>query len=442
MPNRGKRDSAVRAAGPADPRPRLGQPRERRTPRAEKGHPWDGVTKALRERLDGPSPWNFGTTPGESPAYKDFDEILSRCRASLARILRGTLDGRDRPRGAARRACRPVSTTDPMSAMVSELAGDASTRRYYRSGTPRRSPPLRRRHAVPGRGVAGGGASFLTSTVPDGRRSPRPGRVRSDPKANLLFLEDAGDTMLEDAVRDLGARLPAALRAVRRDPGPDPVRGHRALDGKASHRASPSTSRNSAGRSTSSSGTPYGNTEGSGCPTGKRGDRDLFLRSSSSCPASAMLAHRDYHSRNVMVLAPRRPPATGTCGSSTSRTPGWERLLRSGLAAARLLRHLAGGRVEDLRYAWRHVATAELRCAAGDPAPSPGGSIWPRFSAREGDRDVRHLAHNRGADLPSFIPPTVANLRETSNGTRRCAPRGRLLPILSALAEKRRRRAA
>jgi sugar phosphate isomerase/epimerase len=51
--------------------------------------PWDGVVKALRETgFDGPFTVELRDyTRGENPAYKDFDRILSACRASLDRIF-------------------------------------------------------------------------------------------------------------------------------------------------------------------------------------------------------------------------------------------------------------------------------------------------------------------------------------------------------------------
>jgi sugar phosphate isomerase/epimerase len=51
--------------------------------------PWDGVMKALRETgFDGPFTVELRDyTRGENPAYKDFDRILSACRASLDRIF-------------------------------------------------------------------------------------------------------------------------------------------------------------------------------------------------------------------------------------------------------------------------------------------------------------------------------------------------------------------
>jgi len=179
---------------------------------------------------------------------------------------------------------------DPMSAKVSELAGDASTRRYYRvryaPGAPLPSVVVMR---YPDEVSPEAELPFLNvHRYLTAAGVPVPIVYRFDPKANLLFLEDAGDTMLEDAVREHGARgcLPLYEQCVeilvRIQSG-----GTRALDGKAIPRASPSTSRNSPRRSTSSSGTPCGNTAGSDCPTGKSGRSGISsFRSSNSCPPS------------------------------------------------------------------------------------------------------------------------------------------------------------
>ncbi len=85
--------SAVRAAGPrlihVHASDNHGEKDEHLVP--GKGTiPWDGVTKALREiGFDGPFTVELRDyTRGETPAYGDFDQILSECRAALDRIFR------------------------------------------------------------------------------------------------------------------------------------------------------------------------------------------------------------------------------------------------------------------------------------------------------------------------------------------------------------------
>jgi sugar phosphate isomerase/epimerase len=54
--------------------------------------PWDDVAKALRKTgFDGPFTVEIrDCTRGENPTYRDFDQILSECRASLGRMFRET----------------------------------------------------------------------------------------------------------------------------------------------------------------------------------------------------------------------------------------------------------------------------------------------------------------------------------------------------------------
>ena len=173
----------------------------------------------------------------------------------------------------------------------------------------------------------------------------------------------------------------------------------------------------------------------------ERAIRDLFLPFLEQLSAfPRVLAHRDYHSRNVMVLSPE-----GTPGHANLRVLDFQdaRMGNVFYDLASLLRDsyvtLPEDAVEDLRYAWRHAATAELRGAAGDP----GAFDW-RFDLAALQRNVKAIgtfgnqAHNRGKRIYlRSIPPTVAHLRENfeRNPPMR-ALAGRLLPILSALAEK------
>jgi aminoglycoside/choline kinase family phosphotransferase len=181
-----------------------------------------------------------------------------------------------------------------------------------------------------------------------------------------------------------------------------------------------------------------------GIPLSDREERaigDLFLPFLERLSAfPRVLAHRDYHSRNVMVLGSAKTP-----GHRNLRVLDFQdaRMGNVFYDLASLLRDsyvtLPEDMVEDLRYAWRHAATPELRGAAGDP----GAFAW-RFDLAALQRNVKAIgtfgnqAHNRGKRIYlRFIPPTVAHLRgnfERNPPMRALA--GRLLPILSALAEK------
>ena len=334
---------------------------------------------------------------------------------------------------------------DPMAAKVSELAGDASTRRYYRVRN------------APGASLP----SIVVMRYPDdlppetelpflnvhrylaAAGVPVPVVYRYDPKANLLFLEDAGDTMLEDAVRGNGVRgcLPLYEQCVEilvriQSEGTD------ALDGKA---IPPGLSFDVA-KFTGEIDFFFRHAvrEYGGIRLSEREERAImdlllpFLEQLSSFPR--VLAHRDYHSRNVMVLGSAKAP-----GHRNLRVLDFQdaRMGNVFYDLASLLRDsyvtLPEDAVEDLRYAWRHAATTELRGAAGDP----GAFAW-RFDLAALQRNVKAIgtfgdqAHNRGKRIYlRFLPPTVAHLRrnfERNPSMRTLA--GKLLPILSALAEK------
>ena len=335
--------------------------------------------------------------------------------------------------------------SDPAAAVVTPLAGDASTRRYYRvrfaAAAPLPSVVVMR---YPDEVSPGDELPFLNvHRYLAAAGVPVPAVLRSDPGANLLFLEDAGDTMLEDSVRADG---PAACRSLYEQCIEILVRiqtdGTRALDSRAiplqyafdvpkfaweiefffEHAVR------------GYGGIPLSGEE-------ERAIEDLilpFLERLSALPR--VLAHRDYHSRNVMVLSAARAP-----GHRNLRILDFQdaRMGNIFYDLASLLRDsyvtLPEDTVEDLRYGWRHAATAELRGAAGDP----GAFAW-RFDLSALQRNVKAIgtfgnqAHNRGKRIYlRFIPPTVAHLRgnfERNPPMRGLA--GRLLPILSALADK------
>lgn len=335
--------------------------------------------------------------------------------------------------------------TDPMSAEVSELAGDASTRRYYRvRNSPGASIPSVVVMRYPDESPPEAELPFLNvHRYLAAAGVPVPVVYRSDPKANLLFLEDAGDTMLEDAVRDHGARgcLPLYEQCVE-----ILVRiqseGTGALDGE----AIPARLAFDVAKFTGEIDffLLHAVREFGGIRLSDREERAIgdlfhpFLEQLSAFPR--VLAHRDYHSRNVMVIGSEKTP-----GHRNLRVLDFQdaRMGNVFYDLASMLRDsyvaLPEDAVEDLRYAWRHAATAELRGAAGDP----GAFAW-KFDLAALQRNVKAIgtfgnqAHNRGKRIYlRFIPPTVAHLRgnfERNPPMRALA--GRLLPILSALSEK------
>jgi aminoglycoside/choline kinase family phosphotransferase len=336
-------------------------------------------------------------------------------------------------------------SADPASAELRELAGDASTRRYYRV------------RFAPGAQVPSVVVMLYPETVPQGEELPFlnvhrylrsaavpvPEVYRSDPGANLLFLEDAGDTTLEDAVRDRGPdrclslyeQCVEVLVRIQSD-------GTRSLDAK----AIPSRLAFDVPKFAweidfffthavrGLGGIPLSDGE-------ERAIEDLllpFLSRLAGLPR--VLAHRDYHSRNVMVLADG--PAAG---HRNLRVLDFQDARMGNLFydLASLLRDsyvtLPDGAVEHLVYAWRHAASAELRRAAGDP-----GAFRELLDVAAMQRNIKaigtfgHQAHDRGKRFYlRFIPPTVAHLRENfARNPKALSLSAKLSPLLEALAAK------
>jgi len=348
--------------------------------------------------------------------------------------------------GALRRGLAALfPSADPAAAEILELAGDASTRRYYRVRN------------APGASLPSVVVMQYPDVVPPGEELPFlnvhrylrkagipvPEVYRSDPGPKLLFLEDAGDTMLEDAVRVRGTDgcLPLYEQCVE-----VLVRiqseGSRALDGM----AIPPRLAFDVPKLAAEIDFFFDHAvrEYGGIPLSEGEERAIedrflpFLARLADLPR--VLAHRDYHSRNVMVLAPG--PAEG---HRNLRVLDFQdaRMGNVFYDIASLLRDsyvtLPEGAVDRLVYAWRHAASAELRRAAGDP-----GAFRELLDLAALQRNVKAIgtfgnqAHNRGKRFYlRFIPPTVAHLR--GNLARNPSTRalsGKLLPLLEALAAK------
>ncbi len=349
---------------------------------------------------------------------------------------------------AVRRGCSALfPSTDPAAAEIVPLAGDASTRTYYRVRPAAGSPApsivvMRYLDEVP----PGEELPFLNvhrylrlSGV------PVPAALRHDPEAKLLFLEDAGDTTLEDAVRvhGTGGCLPLyeqcveLLVRIQAD-------ATRSLDGSAIPARLAFDVRKFAEEIDFFF--EHAVREFGGIPLSDGEERSIenlflpFLERVVSLPR--VLAHRDYHSRNVMVLGTAR-----AAGHRNLRVLDFQdaRMGNVFYDLASLLRDsyvtLAGEEVDHLGYAWRHAASRELLRAAGDP-----GAFGALLDAAALQRNVKAIgtfgnqAHNRGKrHYLRFIPPTVAHLRGNfgrNPETRSLA--AKLLPLLEALASKAR----
>jgi aminoglycoside/choline kinase family phosphotransferase len=334
---------------------------------------------------------------------------------------------------------------DPGAAEIVPLAGDASTRSYYRvrlpGGAIARSVVVMR---YPDEVPPGGELPFLNVHRYLLRSGiPVPAALRHDPEAKLLFLEDAGDTMLEDSVRVRGtaACLPLyeqcveILVRIQSD-------GTRSLDGSAIP-ARLAFDLKKFGEEIdfffAHAVRGYG-----GIPLSEGEERAIedlflpFLEQTVSLPR--VLAHRDYHSRNVMVLRADREPGHGNLRLLDFQDA---RMGSVYYDLASLLRDsyvtLADAEAAHLSYAWRSAASRELLRAAGD-----AGAFAELLDAAALQRNVKAIgtfgnqAHNRGKKLYlRFIPPTVAHLKgnfERNPGMRALA--AKLLPLLEALAAK------
>jgi hypothetical protein len=335
--------------------------------------------------------------------------------------------------------------TPSQVAQVTELAGDASTRRYYRirmaPGSPLPSLVLMR---YPEEIPTGGELPFVNVHRYLRKAGvPVPEIYLASPEANLLFLEDAGDTMLEGAVSAAGALedyLPLyeqcveTLLRIQWD-------GTRALDGNAFPARLSFDVKKFAEEIDfffEHAVRGYGGIALS--ETEERAIEDLFLPLLEELAAlPRVLSHRDYHSRNVMVLA-------GAAGERPElRILDFQdaRMGNVFYDLCSLVRDsyvtLPEKEVDHLCYAYRHASPAGLKTMWGDPS-----SFGRHLDAAALQRNVKAIgtfgnqARNRGKTFYlRFIPPTVRHIALNFDRNPRMRPLSRkLLPILSALASR------
>ncbi len=329
---------------------------------------------------------------------------------------------------------------------IAELAGDASTRRYYRvrtgPGSPIASVVLMQYPDV----VAPGGELPFVNVHRYLRKAgvPVPEIYCAAPEAKLLFLEDAGDLMLEGSVAaaksadeflPLYERCMEVLVHLQWD-------GTRALDGN----AIPARLAFDVPKFAEEidfffahAVREYGEIDLS--ERDERAIEDLFLPFLEELAAlPRVLAHRDYHSRNVMVTAPERPggrPEVRLLDFQDARMGNVFYDLCSILRDSYVT--LTEKVVEHLTYVYRHAAPADLKRAAGDRA-----AFAYRLDLAALQRNVKAIgtfgnqARNRGKTLYlRFIPPTVAHLTANFERNPRMRPLAmKLLPILSLLAAR------
>ncbi|MBI5575078.1 MAG: phosphotransferase [Deltaproteobacteria bacterium] len=328
---------------------------------------------------------------------------------------------------------------------VSELAGDASTRRYFRIALPEGFPlsslvMMQYPDEIP----PGGELPFVNvHRYLKAAGVPVPEIHLAVPEARLLFLEDAGDTTLEMAVHAAKSEeehLPAYERCVE-----ILVRiqseGTKALDGN----AVPSRLAFDVAKFAEEidfffehAVREYGGIRLSESDERVIEDRFLpFLEVLAALPR--VLVHRDYHSRNVMVTDRR----AGGYGGLKILDFQDARMGNVYYDICSLLRDsyvkLSEKSVDSLCYAYRHASTADLRTRWGDPS-----AFEFLLDAAALQRNVKAIgtfgnqAHNRGKTFYlRFIPPTVSHLAANFDRNPKMRPLAKKLrPILEALSAK------
>ena len=329
---------------------------------------------------------------------------------------------------------------------ISELAGDASTRRYYRV------------RMQPGFPVPSLIMMEYPDDVPRGRELPFvnvhrylrkagvpvPEIYHAEPEARLLYLEDAGDTMLEGVVnsaRSADEYLPLYQRCMEilvrvqwdgtRGLDQDAIPSRLAFDVRKFTEEIDFFFENAVRK--------YGGIDLS--ETEERALEDLFLPFLTElAELPRVLAHRDYHSRNIMVIPcgeGNAPPDLRILDFQDARMGNVFYDLCSLLRDSYVT--LPEKAVDELVYGYRHLAPAKLRRMAGDP-----GSFAYHHDVSALQRNVKAIgtfgnqAHNLGKRFYlRFLPPTVAHLSSNFERNSRMKPLARkLLPILSELAGK------
>lgn len=330
-------------------------------------------------------------------------------------------------------------------AQVDELAGDASTRRYFRIRMAAGSPlPSLVVMSYPEDIPPGGELPFVNVHRYLRKAGvPVPEIYLAAPESKLLFLEDAGDTLLEGAVKASGAgeevlslyeRCVETLLRIQWD-------GTKALDGD----AVPSRLSFDVKKFAEEIDFFFEHAvrEYGGIALSKAEERSIedlllpFLEELAALPK--VLAHRDYHSRNVMVL----PGAAQLRHELRILDFQDARMGNVFYDLCSLLRDsyvaLPEKAVDHLCYVYRHASPKGLKAMWGDP-----DAFGRHLDAAALQRNVKAIgtfgnqARNRGKTFYlRFIPTTVAHLTSNFDRNPRMRPLSKkLLPILSALSSK------
>ncbi len=322
------------------------------------------------------------------------------------------------------------------------LAGDASTRRYFRARLAQDAPlPSVIVMLYPDEIPPGGELPFVNvHRILKKAGVPVPEIHLSVPGSNLLFLEDAGDTMLETAVAGAKSKeeiLPLYERCVE-----ILVRiqsdGTHALDGDSLPARMAFDVEKFSWETTfffEHAVRGYGNIDIPGSWERAIGDRLLPLfEELASLPR--VLAHRDYHSRNVMIL-PGRNREMRILDFQDARMGNIFYDLASLFRDSYVT--LDEKTVDHLSYVYRHAAPADLKRMGGDRSAFPR-----RLDLAALQRNIKAIgtfgnqAREKGKNFYlRFIPPTVAHIRANFERNTDLRPLERkLMPILDSLSAK------
>lgn len=327
---------------------------------------------------------------------------------------------------------------------VSELAGDASTRRYFRIGLP---PEAGRPSVIlmryPDEIPPGDELPFLNVHRYLSKAGlPVPAVLAHFPEDKALYLEDLGDTMIEDRVKADGAERcrPLYERCIEmlvrlQSDGTDALDG-RAIPAKLAFDVEKFAWEIDFFFEHAVRG--FGAIPLSAAD--ERAIENLLLPHLERLAAlPRVLAHRDFHSRNVMV---RDEGDLVLLDFQDARMGNVYYDLASLLRDAYVT--LPEAMESDLAYAWRHAASAGLRRAAGDTAAF--GFLLDLAALQRNVKAIGtfgNQAHVRGKRLYlRFIGPTVAHLERNFARNPELRPLAdRLGPILSAISGKASREA-
>lgn len=354
-----------------------------------------------------------------------------------------TTDPAPAPSATALSALLVAAGFPPNLSSIEPLAGDASTRCYFRlRPAPAASLPSVVVMAYPDDVPPCGELPFLNvHRYLTAARIPVPKVLSHRPSDRLLLLEDVGDATLQSIVDEAPTptdALPLYERCVE-----IVVRiqtdGTRALDAK----ALPSTMAFDVAKLSQEmdfffehalrgfAGLPLKDSE-------ERLIEDALIPLLAEIAARPrVLVHRDYHARNLMVVSSPGASSPVVIDFQDARMGCVFYDLASLLRDAYV--EMPWEMEERLRYAYLHAAPSSLGPAIGDR-----GAFLRRLDASAVQRNVKalgtfgYMAHVRGkASYLASVAPTLRHLRGAFDRNSEFSNlRDRLMPLIEAFAEK------